>query len=122
MLESALRQAGYRTGLYTSPHLMSFCERFQVNGEWIRPDALASITEQVREQAEQMADHPSQFEISTAIAMLYFLSEQCEIVILEVQPVDEETENYLAVEDEAVLAAVFAIFKEKFQDVFTFED
>ena len=84
MLESALRQAGYRTGLYTSPHLMSFCERFQVNGEWIRPDALASITEQVREQAEQMADHPSQFEISTAIAMLYFLSEQCEIVILEV--------------------------------------
>ena len=37
-------------------------------------------------------------------------------------PVDEELENYLAVEDEAVLAAVFAIFKEKFQDVFTFED
>ena len=84
MLESALRQAGYRTGLYTSPHLMSFCERFQVNGEWIRPDALASFTEQVREQAEQMEDHPSQFEISTAIAMLYFLSEQCNIVILEV--------------------------------------
>ena len=45
-----------------------------------------------------------------------------EIVILEVEPVDEELENYLAVEDEAVLSAVFAIFKEKFQDVFTFED
>lgn len=84
MLESALRQAGYRTGLYTSPHLMSFCERFQVNGEWIRPDALAEITAQVREQAEQMEDHPSQFEISTAIAMLYFLSKRCDIVILEV--------------------------------------
>ena len=48
--------------------------------------------------------------------------EAAEIVILEVEPVDEELENYLAVEDEAVLAAVFAIFKEKFQDVFTFED
>lgn len=45
-----------------------------------------------------------------------------EIVILEVEPVDEELENYLAVEDEAILAAVFAIFKEKFQDVFTFEE
>ena len=45
-----------------------------------------------------------------------------ELVILEVEPVDEETENYLAVEDEAVLNAVFAIFKEKFRDVFTFED
>ena len=45
-----------------------------------------------------------------------------EIVILEIEPVDEENENYLAVEDEEVLNAVFAIFKEKFQDVFTFED
>ena len=45
-----------------------------------------------------------------------------EIVILEVEPVDEELENYLAVEDEATQNAVFAIFKEKFQDVFTFED
>ena len=48
--------------------------------------------------------------------------ESGEIVILQVEPVDEELENYLAVEDEAVLAAVFEIFKEKFQDVFTFED
>ena len=48
--------------------------------------------------------------------------EDGEIVILEVEPVDEELENYLAVEDEAILNAVFAIFKEKFQDVFTFED
>ena len=45
-----------------------------------------------------------------------------EIVILEVEPVDEETENYLAVSDEAVLNAVYNIFKEKFQDVLEFED
>ena len=44
------------------------------------------------------------------------------IVIMEVEPVDEENENYLAVEDEAVLDAVYAIFKEKFKDVLTFED
>ena len=44
------------------------------------------------------------------------------IVIMEVEPVDEENENYLAVEDEAVLDAVYAIFKEKFKDILTFED
>ena len=48
--------------------------------------------------------------------------ESGELVILAVEPVDEETENYMAVEDEATLNAVFEIFKEKFQDVVTFED
>ena len=48
--------------------------------------------------------------------------ESGELVILAVEPVDEETENYMAVEDEATLNAVFEIFKEKFQDVFTFEE
>ena len=45
-----------------------------------------------------------------------------EIVILEIQPVDEENENYLAVEDEKLLNAVYSIFKEKYKDVLTFED
>ena len=45
-----------------------------------------------------------------------------EIVILEIQPVDEENENYLAVEDESVLDAVYNIFKERYQDVLTFAD
>jgi len=45
-----------------------------------------------------------------------------EIVILEIQPVDEENENYIAVDDEAVLDAVYAIFKERYKDVLTFED
>ena len=45
-----------------------------------------------------------------------------EIVILEIEPVDEENENYLAVEGEAVLNAVYGIFKERFADVLTFED
>ena len=45
-----------------------------------------------------------------------------EIVIMEIEPVDEENENYLAVEDEAVLDAVYGIFKEQFKDILTFED
>ena len=48
--------------------------------------------------------------------------ESNEIVILEVEPVDEENENYLAVSDEAVLDAVYAIFKERYADILTFED
>ena len=48
--------------------------------------------------------------------------ESTEIVILEVQPVDEETENYISVQDEATLDAVFEIFKERYQDVLTFEE
>jgi uncharacterized protein YrzB (UPF0473 family) len=45
-----------------------------------------------------------------------------EIVILEIEPVDEENENYLTVEDEAILEAVYEIFKDRFKDVLTFED
>ena len=45
-----------------------------------------------------------------------------EVIILEVEPVDEENENYISVEDEAVLDAVYTIFKDHFKDVLTFED
>ena len=48
--------------------------------------------------------------------------EATEIVILEIEPVDEENENYLAVEDEGILNAVYGIFKDKYKDVLTFED
>ena len=48
--------------------------------------------------------------------------ESAEIVILEIQPVDEETENYLAVEDESILVAVYDIFKERYKDVLNFAE
>ena len=48
--------------------------------------------------------------------------ESNEIVILEIQPVDEENENYVAVEDEAILDAVYSIFKERYKDVLNFAD
>ena len=56
------------------------------------------------------------------LVLLPLEEEAAELVILEVEPVDEENENYLAVEDEATLTAVYNIFKEKFQDVLEFED
>ena len=84
MLESILRAAGYRTGLYISPHLQSFRERFQINGRPVSGQRFAAVTERVRAAAEEMDDHPSQFELSTAIAMVCFLEEGCDIVVLEV--------------------------------------
>ena len=52
----------------------------------------------------------------------YLVLMPAEIVILEVEPVDEENENYLAVEDEAILDAVYGLFKEKYKDILTFEE
>ncbi len=84
MLSSILQQAGYRTGLYTSPYLLDFCERIQIDGEYIPGDDLAVITDKIKKIAEEMADHPSQFELVTAIAMEYYARKQCDIVVLEV--------------------------------------
>ena len=84
MLDSILRAAGYRTGLYTSPYIQDFCERIQVNGENISGEALAELTERVRGIADTMEDHPSQFELVTAIAMQYFYDQHCDLVVLEV--------------------------------------
>ena len=84
MLASVLTAAGYQTGLYTSPHIQNFRERFQINGVPVSGARFAAVTERVRSAAEEMADHPSQFELSTAIAMLCFLAEGCDIVVLEV--------------------------------------
>ena len=84
MLDAILRHAGYRTGLYTSPYIQDFCERMQVNGRNIPGDDLARITAQVRLHADAMEDHPSQFELVTAAAMLYFARRHCDIVVLEV--------------------------------------
>ena len=84
MLDSILRAAGYRTGLYTSPYIQDFCERMRVDGENIPGGTLARLTERVKQIADAMEDHPSQFELVTAIAMQYFLEAGCEIVVLEV--------------------------------------
>lgn len=84
MTASVLRKAGYCTGLYTSPYLFRFNERMCVNGQEISDEELAEITEFVKPHAEAMADHPTEFELVTAIAMEYFARHGCDLVALEV--------------------------------------
>jgi len=84
MLDAILRAQGYRVGLYTSPYIQVFNERMRVNGENISGEKLAALTQKVKEIADKMEDHPSQFELVTAIALQYFRDEKCDIVVLEV--------------------------------------
>ena len=63
-----------------------------------------------------------EYEGKEYLALMPMEEDSDEIVILEIEPVDEETENYLSVSDEAVLNAVFAIFKERYADILTFEE
>lgn len=79
-----LQQAGYRTGLFTSPYIIEFAERIRVNGENISADDLMQVTLAVREQAEEMEDHPTEFELMTAVALVHFVQQACDIAILEV--------------------------------------
>ncbi len=84
MLASVLREAGVRVGLYTSPYILRFNERMQVNGEPIEDDELAEITEYVQPLADSLEEHPTEFELVTCVAMEYFARHACELVVLEV--------------------------------------
>ena len=84
MTASILKAAGYKTGLYTSPYLYRFNERMQINGRQIEDDALAEIVSRVRPAAEAMTDHPTEFELMTAAALLWYAQETCDVVVLEV--------------------------------------
>ena len=84
MIESMLRAAGYRTGLFTSPHLLRFSERIRVNGAEIADAALAAAAERVRAAETALGRQLTVFERTTAIAMLHFAAQRCDIVVLEV--------------------------------------
>lgn len=83
MLESILRCAGYKTGLFTSPYISRFTERVKVNGVEISNENLSRIVEEIEPIADSMEDTPTEFEIITAIAMKHFANEKCDIVVLE---------------------------------------
>ena len=83
MLESVLREAGYKTGLFTSPYIRTFNERMRVDGENISDRELAEITEYVRPFADDMTDKPTEFELISAIAFEYFSRNNCDVVVLE---------------------------------------
>jgi dihydrofolate synthase/folylpolyglutamate synthase len=86
-IAAALKTAGYKTGLYTSPFINDFCERIQIDNENIPHDELAKITNQVKSYADkisQTGDYPTEFELVTAIAFDFFQKSGCDIVVLEV--------------------------------------
>lgn len=83
-LQSILTNAGYRTGLFTSPHISVVNERIQIDGKLINDEDIAGIMDKIIPCIESMVNKPTEFEIYTAIAFLYFLEKECDIVVLEV--------------------------------------
>ena len=84
MVASVLRQAGCRTGLYTSPYIVRFNERMQINGEMIPDDELCAITEEIKPLADSIFEQPTEFEMVTAIAFAWFARRKCDVVVCEV--------------------------------------
>jgi dihydrofolate synthase/folylpolyglutamate synthase len=82
MLAAILQTAGYKTGLYTSPHLKDFRERIKVNGEMINDNFVIDFTEKIKPLIEEI--EPSFFEITVAMAFEYFADQKVDIAIIEV--------------------------------------
>ena len=83
MIDSILRAQKYRTGLFTSPHLITFRERIRVDGEMISEEAVANGLTTIRDLVSDWNPHPTFFEIATALALRYFCEAKVDIVILE---------------------------------------
>lgn len=83
MLESILREAGYKTGLYTSPHIYEYTERIKICGEEISKEEFGELFEEVFSITEKENIHLTEFEIITAMMFLHFKRNGIEIVILE---------------------------------------
>ena len=83
IISSVLTASGYKTGLYTSPHLIDYTERFKIDGEDIGKDDFCRVAEIVKAQAEKMSDAPTEFEILTAMAFVYFAARGCDVAVLE---------------------------------------
>lgn len=81
-LASILQEAGYKVGLYTSPHLVDFRERIRVNGQCISKERVVKFVEDERKFFEPL--HPSFFELTTALAFKYFYEQKVDIAIIEV--------------------------------------
>ncbi|TAL69202.1 MAG: bifunctional folylpolyglutamate synthase/dihydrofolate synthase [Bacteroidetes bacterium] len=81
MLASILMEQGYRTGLYTSPHLVSFNERISINGKLIEDEDLIGLSEEILPYAEHIG--ATFFEITTAMAFKYFAEQKTEVAVIE---------------------------------------
>jgi len=83
MIDSILRAGRYRTGLFISPHLVTFRERIRVNGEMVSEEAVAKGLTTIRDLVRDWDPHPTFFEITTALALKHFSNAKIDIVILE---------------------------------------
>lgn len=87
MLSNILKQAGYKVGMTISPFILEFRERFQINGEMIPHQDLATITETVQQAAlkmqQEQGELPCEFAAVTAVALVWFAQQNCDIVVLE---------------------------------------
>ena len=81
MLAAILQQAGYKTGLYTSPHLYDFRERIKINGEMISENAVINFTQAINPWIEEIS--PSFFEVTVAMAFDYFYKSEVDIAVIE---------------------------------------
>ncbi|MGN0965362.1 MAG: bifunctional folylpolyglutamate synthase/dihydrofolate synthase [Dysosmobacter sp.] len=84
MLAAVLTAAGYSTGLFTSPHLRRYNERIRVDGREISDGELSALLEEVRPLLARLGEKPSQFELLTALGLLYFQRKGCDLAVLEV--------------------------------------
>lgn len=107
-IASILREAGYKTGLYTSPYINVFNERMQIDGEMISDDELCELCEYIKPFSDSMTDDPpTEFELITALAMKYFFRNNCDIVVLEVGMGGElDSTNVIDSPEAAVITAI----------------
>lgn len=87
-ISNILTNSGYKTGIFTSPYIQRFTERIKIDDKEIEPDELTEIIEFVKSKIDFMIneglEHPTEFEIITAVAFEYFYRKNCDIVVLEV--------------------------------------
>lgn len=87
MVSETLAACGYKTGRYISPTISDYRERFQINGRMIAKKSLCEYVEQLKLVCDEMVadglDHPTSFELETALAFLYFKDKACDVVVLE---------------------------------------
>ena len=83
-ISSILHESGYRTGLYTSPHLVSILERWTVDGQAITESTLIEAVETMRAATDRIGIVPTYFEALTLIAFIVFAQQRCEVAVLEV--------------------------------------
>lgn len=87
MIAKILEAAGYKVGLFTSPYIVDFRERMQINSQMISEKELAQLVTEIKPIVEMLSKkgiEPTEFEIITAVAFQYFLNNNCDIVVLEV--------------------------------------